>query len=310
MSERSSACFAEVLMLTRRKFLITGTLATANTLALPYALRAQALKRLRNLPTLLAQLEHSNNCRLGVAVFDTGTGEKTGHRPDERFAMCSTFKMLLAAAVLQRVDAGHEHLTRTIAVPAKPLVSHSPVTEQHAGAEMTVSTLCDAILTQSDNTAANLLLTAIGGPSGITSFARSIGDKVTRLDRTETSLNEALPGDPRDTTSPTAMIGNLQALLLGSVLSESSRKQLINWMVANEYGNSRLRASLPTGWRAADKTGANGDTTTNDIAIFWPPHQSPVLVSAYLTECPGTDAKRDTILAEVGHLVISAMQSA
>jgi beta-lactamase class A len=297
-------------MLTRRKFLITGTLAATNTLALPHILHAQPAARFRNLPALLAQLEHSNNCRLGVAVFDTGTQEKTGHRADERFAMCSTFKMLLAAAVLQRVDAGHERLTLTIAVPAKPLVSHSPVTELHAGGAMTVSALCDAILTQSDNTAANLLLTTIGGPEGITHFARSIGDNVTRLDRTETSLNEALPGDPRDTTSPSAMNGNLQTLLLGSVLSDSSRKQLIQWMAANEYGNSRLRASLPTGWRAADKTGANGETTTNDIAIFWPTHQSPVLVSAYLTDCPGTDAKRDAILAEVGHLVISAMQSA
>jgi beta-lactamase class A len=297
-------------MLTRRKFLLTGTLAATNTLALPQALQAQTIQRLRNLPALLAQLEHSNKCRLGVAIFDTGTGEKTGHRIDERFAMCSTFKMLLAAAVLQRVDTGQEHLARIIAVPAKPLVSHSPVTEQHAGAEMTIFTLCDAILTQSDNTAANLLLTTIGGPDGITRFARSIGDNMTRLDRTETSLNEALPGDPRDTTSPTAMIGNLQTLLLGNVLSLGSRKQLIIWMVANEYGNSRLRASLPADWRAADKTGANGETTTNDIAVFWPTHQSPVLVSAYLTECPGADARRDAILAEVGRIVISALQSA
>ena len=298
-------------MLTRRTFLLTSTLATAaNTLILPQALQAQPIQRLRDLPALLAQLEHSNKCRLGVAVFDTGTGEKTGHRTDERFAMCSTFKMLLAAAVLQRVDAGHEHRTRTIAVPPKPLVSHSPVTEQHAGAEMAVFALCDAILTQSDNTAANLLLTTIGGPDGITRFARSIGDNITRLDRTETSLNEALPGDPRDTTSPTAMTGNLQTLLLGTVLSDGSRNQLIHWMVANEYGNSRLRAALPTGWHAADKTGANGETTTNDIAIFWPMHQPPVLVSAYLTECPGTDAKRDAVLAEVGRIIISALQSA
>jgi beta-lactamase class A len=297
-------------MLTRRKFLITGTLAATNTLALPQALQAQTIQRLHNLPALLAQLEHSNKCRLGVAVFDTGTGEKTGHRTDDRFAMCSTFKMLLAAAVLQRVDAGQERLTGTIVVPAKPLVSHSPVTEQHAGAEMTISALCDAILTQSDNTAANLLLTTIGGPDGITHFARSIGDNVTRLDRTETSLNEALPGDPRDTTSPTAMIGNLQSLLLGNVLCQGTRKQLIIWMIANEYGNSRLRASLPADWRAADKTGANGETTTNDIAIFWPTHRAPVLVSAYLTDCPGTDIKRDTILAEVGRIVISALQSA
>lgn len=232
-------------MLTRRKFLLTGTLAATNTLALPQALQAQTIQRFRNLPALFAQLEHSNNCRLGVAIFDIGTHEKTGHRADERFAMCSTFKMLLAAAVLQRVDTAHEHLTRTIAVPAKPLVSHSPVTEQHAGADMTISALCDAILTQSDNTAANLLLTTIGGPDGITRFARSIGDNVTRLDRTETSLNEALPGDTRDTTSPTAMMGNLHSLLLGNILSQSSRKQLIMWMAANEYGTAAFAHHCP-----------------------------------------------------------------
>ncbi|WP_158944331.1 class A beta-lactamase [Granulicella sp. S190] len=294
-------------MLTRRHFVMTGTLAAVNTAALPYTMYAKSLSRFSNLPALLAQLEHSNSCRLGVAVLDTASGERTGHRSDERFAMCSTFKMLLAAAVLQRVDAGHERLNRNLSVPARPLVSHSPVTEEHAGAEMTVSALCDAILTQSDNTAANLLLDTLGGPGGVTLFARSIDDKITRLDRTETSLNEALPGDPRDTTSPSAMVENLQKLLLGNVISTSSRNQLIQWMVANTYGDTRLRKTLSANWKAADKTGANGETTTNDIAIFWPPHHPPVLIAAYLTECPGSDDKRNTILAEVGRIVVSCV---
>jgi beta-lactamase class A len=297
-------------MLTRRNFLTAGSLAAAATIARPYSLAAEPRQRFRNLPASLEQIERSNACRLGVAVLDTGSGETTGHRAGERFAMCSTFKTLLAAAVLERVDTGRERLDRTIAVPAKPLVSHSPLTEQKAGGEMTVSALCFAIITQSDNTAANLLLTTIGGPEGITRFARSIGDTVTRLDRTETSLNEATPGDPRDTTSPNAMNGNLRTLLLGNVLSSASRDQLTQWMIENKYGKDRLRAGLPQGWRAADKTGANGETTTNDIAILWPKDQSPVLVSAYLTECPGTDDKRDSILAEVGRLVFASLHPA
>jgi beta-lactamase class A len=295
-------------MLTRRNLLITGSLAAAK-LAFPHHSQAQPAYRFRNLPASFEAIERSKHCRLGVAVLDTGSGEHAGHREDERFPMCSTFKLLLAAAVLQRVDTGREHLDRNIAVPAKPLLFNSPLTEEHAGAEMTVSALCNAILTRSDNTAANLLLITLGGPDGITRFARSIGDNVTRLDRTETSLNESLPGDPRDTTSPSAMTGNLQTLLLGNVLAPVSRDQLTQWTIANETGKTRLRANLPASWRAGDKTGSNGETTTNDIAILWPPHQPPVLISAYLTECPGTEDKRNGIIAEVGQTVFAALQS-
>jgi beta-lactamase class A len=274
---------------------------------LPKTLRGEPGPRLANLSASLARLEKTCGGRLGVAVLDTSSGERTGHRADERFAMCSTFKMLLVAAVLQRTDAGREHLDRAVSIPAKPLVFNSPLTEEHAGAEMTVSGLCHASITRSDNTAANLLLTTLGGPDGITQFARSIGDTITRLDRTETSLNEALPGDPRDTTSPTAMIGNLRTLLLGNVLSAASRDQLVQWMIENKYGDERLRAALPHDWRAGDKTGSNGETTTNDVAIFWPVHQAPVLVTAYLTECAGPETKRNAVLAEVGRLVISSL---
>ena len=295
-------------MLSRRRLLITGSLAAAE-LAIPRYSQAQPAHRFANLPASFEKMERSNNCRLGVAVLDTGSGERAGHRAEERFPMCSTFKLLLAAAVLQRVDTAREHLDRNIAVPAKPLIFNSPLTEEHAGSEMTVSALCNAILTRSDNTAANLLLATLGGPDGITRFARSIGDDITRLDRTETSLNESRRGDPRDTTSPSAMTANLQTLLLGNVLAPTSRDQLIQWTIANETGKTRLRAKLPANWRAGDKTGSNGETTTNDIAIIWPTHQSPVLISAYLTECPGIEEKRNGIIAEVGQTIFSSLQS-
>jgi beta-lactamase class A len=290
-------------MITRRNFLATGTLATIGTISLPRALSAERKARLGDLPAAFKELEKANAGRLGVAVLDVGSGKKAGYRAEERFAMCSTFKMLLAAAVLHRADIHEEQLDRTIAIPAKPLIGNSPLTEEHAGGKMTVSELCHAILTRSDNTAANLLIDSLGGPGGITVFARSIGDPLTRLDRTETSLNEARPGDPRDTTSPSAMVGNLHRLLLGKVLSPASREQLTQWMIANTTGGVRIRAKLPKDWRAGDKTGSNLKDTANDIAILWPPHGAPVLVAAYLTECAGPEEKRNAVLAQVGRLV-------
>ena len=168
---------------------------------------------------------------------------------------------------------------------------------------MTIGELCHAALTRSDNTAANLMLERIGGPAGITNFSRSIGDAVTRLDRTETSLNEALVGDPRDTTAPAAMADDLQSVLLGHVLSPDSREQLTRWMESNLTGLDRLRADLPQGWRAADKTGSNGNDTSNDIAVLWPPDRSPVIITAYITQCPGPEGKRADLLKEIGRLV-------
>lgn len=243
-------------------------------------------------------------------MLDTGSGEISGYRANERFAMCSTFKMLLAAVVLRRADHKLEDLERAIHVPAKPLIGHSPLTEEHAGAQMTVRALCHAIVTQSDNTAANLLLDTIGGPEGISRFARSLGDTVTRLDRTELSLNEALPGDPRDTTSPAAMAGNLRTLLLGNELSPASRDQLTQWMIANKTGDERLRAGLPSNWRIGDKTGSNGENTTNDIAIMWPGQKPPILIAVYLTECAGPEAKRNAVIAKVANLVTASLQAA
>ena len=285
-------------MLSRRSFI------AVTALGFPALLRATTQTHAA-LSAAFAQLERRNGGRLGVAILDTGTGERTGYRQDERFAMCSTFKFLLVAAVLQRIDRHQEKLDRAIGIPPKPLVGNSPLTEPHAGGTMTLSALCEATLTRSDNTAANLLLDTIGGPAGFTRFCRSIGDTVTRLDRTETSLNQALPGDPRDTTSPEAMVNDLNRILLGDVLSHAARGQLTVWMEANQTGVDKLRASLPNGWRAADKTGNNGENTMNDIAVFWPAGSKRIIVAAYITECDGPDSKRVAMLKQIGSLVIS-----
>jgi beta-lactamase class A len=283
----------------RRTLIILGALSVSGYLF------AATAKRFAALPAAFARMEKANGGRLGVAVLDTATGERAGYRADERFPMCSTFKFLLASAVLRRVDGHHEALDRTLPIPPKPLLSHSPLTEPHAGGTMTIAALCEAVVIQSDNTAANALLETIGGPPAITSFCRSIGDEVTRLDRPELALNESLAGDPRDTTSPAAMVGNLRTLVLGKDLSGASRDQLTRWLEGCQTGLDRLRAQLAAGWRAADKTGANGEHTSNDIAVLWPPGKPPVVVAAYITQCPGPEAKRAGMLAEVGRLVMA-----
>jgi beta-lactamase class A len=218
--------------------------------------------------------------------------------------MCSTFKFLLASAVLRRIDRNQESGDREVPIPRPPLLTNSPLTEPRAGGSMTIRELCHAVITQSDNTAANLLLETIGGPMGVTSFARSIGDTVTRLDRTELALNEALDGDPRDTTSPASMAGDLEAALLGEVLSAHSRQQLTQWMESSLTGLKCLRAGLPPDWRVADKTGSNGSHTRNDVAVLWPPRgRPPIIVAAYLTQCAGPEGKRESVLASIGKLV-------
>jgi beta-lactamase class A len=282
------------LMLTRR-------LVLPLLLCLPAAAQAGP-GRFADLPGRFRELEVASGGRLGVAVLDTGTGEQSGHRRDERFPMCSTFKVLLSAAVLARVDSHQESLDRALTIPAGPLLSNSPLTQAHAGGTMSIAELCEAIVTVSDNTAANLLLDTVGGPAGVTRFARALRDDVTRLDRMELALNECQPGDPRDTTSPSAMVNDLRSLLLGKVLAEPSGDRLRQWMEASRTGLECLRAQLPEGWRAADKTGRNGEHTSNDVAVLWPPGRPPLVIAAYITQCPGAESKRASLLAEIGRL--------
>ena len=256
----------------------------------------------------LDKIEVESAGRLGVAVLDTLSGERTGHRLDERFPMCSTFKLLAAAAILARVDAQRERLDRRITFAASEVVVNSPVTkDRHGGTGMSLAELCEAAMTVSDNTAGNLLLASLGGPAGLTAFARSLGDAVTRLDRIEPELNEAIPGDPRDTTTPGAMLANLHTLALGHALSAKSREQLVEWLVGNKTGDTRLRAGVPAGWRVGDKTGAGENGTTNDVGLIWPPDRAPVIVAVYLTGTSATGERRNATLAAVARAVTSAL---
>jgi len=256
----------------------------------------------------LAELETRNGGRLGVAALDTASGRRIGHRADERFPMCSTFKFLLAALMLARVDQGKERLDRRIVFSQKDLLSYAPVTKGHVGGRgMMIAELCDATVTLSDNTAANLLLAQLGGPPAVTSFARSLGDELTRLDRIEPALNEAAPGDPRDTTTPAAMLGDMQRLLVGDALSAASRERLSGWLVGCKTGDKRLRAGFPAGWRVGDKTGTGENGSANDIAIAWPTGRAPILVTAYYTSSTIGDEARNRVIANAGRLALAGL---
>jgi beta-lactamase class A len=289
-------------MISRRGFAI-GTCAAFGAASLGGHAHAFAPA----LSEAFAKIEAASDGRLGVAALDTADGSRAGHRMDERFAMCSTFKLLAGAAVLARVDAGKEQLNRRIAYQRKDLVPYSPATEKHVGDGMTLADLCEAAITLSDNTAGNLLLESFGGPAGLTAFARSLGDMTTRLDRNEPTLNEATPGDPRDTTTPAAMLATIRALVLGDALSAASRDQLKAWMLANKTGGGRLRAGLPGDWTVGDKTGAGAFGTTNDVGIVWPPGRAPIVVTIYFTETKAALEQRIAVLAAVGRAIAGSL---
>jgi beta-lactamase class A len=252
----------------------------------------------------LGEIEARVGGRLGVVAEDTGTGRRLTWRPDERFALCSTFKWLLAAQVLARVDRGEERLDRAVPFGPADLLDYAPVAREHVDeGALSVEALCAAIVRVSDNTAANLLLADVGGPAGFTAYLRGIGDPVTRLDRTEPELYTAIAGDPRDTTTPSAMASDLRRVLLGPGLSDPSRRRLLDWLVDSRTGAAKLRAGLPDEWRVGDKTGMGLNGATNDVAIVWPGRDAPVLVAAYLAETTAPVAARNGALADVGRVV-------
>jgi beta-lactamase class A len=253
----------------------------------------------------LSTIELRTGGRLGVAVHDTASGRRLGYREHERFPMCSTFKALLVAAVLRRVEQGSERLDRRIDYGEGDLLEYAPVTRDHvAEGSMSVEALCAAAIEFSDNTAANLLLASIGGPEGYTRFTRTLGDQVTRLDRTETALNTALPGDPRDTTTPAAAIADLQHVLSGPALLRPSQLRLQGWMDGCKTGTARLRAGLPRSWTVGDKTGTGERGTANDIAIARPFGRRPVFIACYLTGATSISGdQRDAAIADVGRIV-------
>lgn len=286
---------------TRRQLLFGAgsALATACAGSMPPGRRAGLERGSRALDAVESRV----GGRVGVFALDTGTGRQLSHRADERFAMCSTFKLLLAATVLARADRKLLSLTDRVAIAAVDLVEHAPITSEHVDGVLSIDALAEAAVTVSDNTAANLLLARIDGPPGLTQFARELGDAVTRLDRTEPSLNANAPNDPRDTTSPRAMVGTMRALLVGDVLSPTSRERLLGWLRACSTGKDRLRGGFPEGWAAGDKTGTGARASVNDLAIAWPPGRKPILVAAYLSDSDTDLPALVAAHADIGRIV-------
>ena len=252
-------------------------------------------------PARLAELERRFDARLGVYALHTGTGQELAHRPDERFALCSTFKTLAAAAVLDRHPP--EYLNVRVRYRASDLVANSPVTERHVGDGMTIRELCDAAIRYSDNTAGNLLLDDLGGPGEITSFVRSLGDEMTRLDRREPELNSAVPGDERDTTTARAIAADYRTLVLSDRLDAADRTLLTEWLVGNTTGGTRIRAGLPPDWRVGDKTGAGSYGTVNDVAVAWPPDTAPVVLAVLTSRAAADATGNNALLAQAAAVV-------
>ncbi|MBB5391849.1 MULTISPECIES: class A beta-lactamase [unclassified Herbaspirillum] len=298
-------------MLDRRNFLTLAGLAASGWLT--DALAAQGSNTSKpdgsgSFVQQMAKLESGVNGRLGVFILDTAKGRQWGYRADERFPMCSTFKFLASAAVLKRIDQGEERLERRIVYTKESLVPYSPTTGKHTGGNgLSMSQLCEAAMTLSDNTAANLMLESLGGPAGLTAFIRSLGDDLTRLDRNEPTLNESLPGDPRDTTTPAAMVADLRKIVLGNALNPASRTLITQWLLDNQTGAKRVRAGLPTGWKVGDKTGTGSHGSTNTVGVAWTPQGVPLLFAVYLTETGADEAQRNGLHAAIGKLIAAKL---
>ncbi len=254
-----------------------------------------------------AQLEQSLDGRLGVFVLDTADGSHLGFRANERFPFCSTFKVIVASAILERGARVPGLLQQRVRYTESELVAYSPVTEKHVADGMTVAELCAAGIQYSDNTSANLLMKMLGGPQGVTAFARSVGDGAFRLDRWETELNSALPGDPRDTTTPEAMARSLRALALGDALPPQSRALLQDWMRGNTTGAARIRAGVPAGWQVGDKTGSGDYGSANDIAVLWPPGRAPLVVAIYTTRHRQDAGSRSDVVAAAARVAAAVL---
>jgi beta-lactamase class A len=287
----------------RRRFFAA---AAATLVTSACAHRSRSLQR--EFSAALAAIQSRVGGRIGAFVLDTQSRRELGFNAGERFAMCSTFKLMLAAAILKRVEAGTLSLDERLPVRAEDMVPYAPITSTHvAEGSMSVRDVCAAAVMVSDNAAANILLKPLGGPAALTQFLRAIGDSVTRLDRTEVELNTNLPGDPRDTTTPQAMALSMEKVLVGEVLATRSRLQLIAWMQQSTTGLTRLRAGVPADWKAGDKTGNGRNGAANNLLIAWPPGRSAVIAAVYMSESQQPVSALDAAHAEIGGLFAAAV---
>ncbi|MBX9742534.1 MAG: class A beta-lactamase [Chthoniobacterales bacterium] len=286
-----------------RLFLLTVITLTTS------AFHLQAAPQTTDFEKKLAALEASVHGRIGVCALDTSDNKSLCYRANERFPLCSTFKVMDVAAILKKSMTDPQLLKKRIIYTKSDLVSEwNPITEQHVTEGMTIEELCAAAMSYSDNSAANFLANQLGGPNAITAFARSIGDSAFRLDHLEPDLNSAIPGDPQDTTTPEAMTKSLRKIMLGDILSPNLCDQLQTWFKGNTTGNTCIRAGVPIGWVVGDKTGSGDYGTRNDIAVLWPIKGSPIVLSIYFTQFKKEAPKRDEVIAAATKIVMEELE--
>jgi beta-lactamase class A len=285
----------------RRIFLLAAVSAPIATVLTCWATKANTTFSAQ---AQLAKLERKLEGRLGVFALNTANGAQLSYHANEYFPMCSTFKVLLASAILKRSTQIDGLMQQRIKYQQSDLVTYSPITEQHVEDGMTVAALCAAAMQYSDNTASNLLMKILGGPGAVTAFARSIGDRQFRLDRWETALNSAIPGDRRDTSTPNAMVHSLQRLALKDALEQHLQVQLQAWLRGNTTGAARIRSGVPADWQVGDKTGTGDYGTANDVAVLWSPQRAPVVVAIYTTQGEKDAKARNDIVASAARIVV------
>lgn len=284
-----------------------GHMAITAVSSLKHSSSALAKSSTVSAASSLKRLEQQRKGRVGVYAIDTGTGEVVAYRHNERFAFASTYKALAAAAVLQQSSISD--LDKVITYSADDLVEYSPITEKHVDTGMTLREICEAAIQYSDNTAGNILFQELKGPAGFQQILRQIGDVVTRSERIEPELNETVPGDPRDTSTPRALARDLRLITTtGKVLTQDKRQLLAEWMKGNTTGDQLIRAAVPKDWVVGDKTGSAEYGTRNDIAIIWPPNRAPIIM-VILTDHDDKDAKTDNeLVAEAARITLNALK--
>jgi len=301
-------------MISRRGILIGGAAVTAAALGGSLAGCSEKVTQAFGFAQRMVEIQKRHGGRIGVSALtgtSTANAEANGSlsiQSTERFAMCSTFKWVLAAAILRQVDQGRLVLDTVVKYGQADLLDYAPITTTNAGkGQMTVAELCSAAVSLSDNTAANLLLPLIGGPAGLTAFVRGLGDTVTRFDRTEPALNSNIDGDEQDTTTPEAMSTLLRTIFTGTILKPESLDLLKTWMVATSTGDARIRAGVPKGAVVADKTGAGANNATNDVGVVWLPNKPPVFLSIYTSGGPLDAGGRNRVIADITKLVFDTL---
>ena len=290
-------------MITRRLLVSTLPLLAAPALA---ADRFAPLRR------AIPGIERAAGGPIGIALIDTGSGARFSHRGDQRFPLCSTFKLLLAARLLHGAQTGQWAMGDRLPITRADMLNNAPFSEKRIGSSASLLELAEAMVVLSDNPAANIALTRIGGPARLTGWLRALGDGTTRLDRNEPAMNNETPGDPRDTTTPAAMLATCRQLLTARPLNEANRAQLLAWMAASRTADTMIRAALPPGWQEANKTGAGSWHARNIVSIITPPPisgrpRAPIWLAAYLFAAKSELAERNRQFVPLGRAIVESL---